>query len=363
VLENNPYLLVRPSEPNGELSGIPLTFSINKDRASKEFNLYGMIRKSGSPTGGHYIYDRQDLESKKHIVYNDEVATLFDDKIQMQGAGGLNAYLLVYAEVKKEKSLSAKEEVAAEAPDAAEAPEADENAEEDDMEVVEDENAEEEDVKPASKSDLISIEKQLEPKSESVADPAFTALLSGKIKERLKVAQTIKDTDTTEPKITRIKEIFNIDKSIMDKNEIMKGILGNIKLWMNHIGSTDPKYKEANLDYITFLVLKSKIDAQVNKGSAQYAGKEISHEPSKKIAKDLIEYYKTSVNDRPSIDEMAEHIMEHRYFDQLQAAKELKAGGHRTLRAKKRTLRASKQNPKKRTLRASKKLRQLLNST
>ena len=60
---------------------------------------------------------------------------------------------------------------------------------------------------------------------------------------------------------------------------------------------------------------------------------------------------------------MAQHIIEHQYFDQLQEAMKLKEGGRRTLRAKKHILRASKQSSKKRTLRASKKLRQLLNST
>ena len=99
TLENNPYLLVRPSNPNGDLSGIPLILSIQKGTDMKQFMLYGMIRRSGSAGSGHYVYDRQDLTSNKHILYNDTVVTLFDDEIQMNSAGGLNAYLLVYMEV------------------------------------------------------------------------------------------------------------------------------------------------------------------------------------------------------------------------------------------------------------------------
>jgi len=99
TLEKNPYLLVRPFNSNGDLSGIPLILSIQKGTDMKQFMLYGMIRRSGSAGSGHYVYDRQDLTSNKHILYNDTVVTLFDDEIQMNSAGGLNAYLLVYMEV------------------------------------------------------------------------------------------------------------------------------------------------------------------------------------------------------------------------------------------------------------------------
>jgi hypothetical protein len=118
TLENNPYLLVRPSNPNGDLSGIPLILSIQKDADMKQFMIYGMIRKSGSADSGHYVYDRQDLTSKKHILYNDTVVTLFDNEIQMNSAGGLNAYLLVYMEVESspiEASASAPSEAPASA--------------------------------------------------------------------------------------------------------------------------------------------------------------------------------------------------------------------------------------------------------
>ena len=99
-------------------------------------------------------------------------------------------------------------------------------------------------------------------------------MLAKKIEERLKVAQTIKDeTDVNSPAMTRIKNAFNIDDTIMDKNEIMNGILGNIDMWMKHIGAKDPSYHKAHLDYITFLVLKSKIDAQLHRGEPRYAGK------------------------------------------------------------------------------------------
>jgi len=84
----------------------------------KQFMLYGMIRKSGT-TSGHYVYDRQDLTSNKHILYNDTAVTLFDDEIQMNSAGGLNAYLLVYMEVESspiEASASAPAEAPASAP-------------------------------------------------------------------------------------------------------------------------------------------------------------------------------------------------------------------------------------------------------
>jgi hypothetical protein len=99
TLEKNPYLLVRPFNSNGDLSGIPLILSIQKGIDMKKLMLYGMIRRSGAAGSGHYIYDRQDLTSKKHILYNDTAVTLFDDEIQMNAAGGLNAYLLVYMEV------------------------------------------------------------------------------------------------------------------------------------------------------------------------------------------------------------------------------------------------------------------------
>jgi len=101
-LEKNPYLLVRPSDPSGDLSGIPLEFSIQKGTDSKQFKLYGIIRKSGDPTGGHYVYDRQDLASTKHIVYNDTSVTLVNEAIQMTQSNGLNAYLLIYAEMGQE---------------------------------------------------------------------------------------------------------------------------------------------------------------------------------------------------------------------------------------------------------------------
>jgi hypothetical protein len=383
TLKKNPYVLIKTSvnaigdivtDASGSISqprynNIDLT-AITPELIidGKKFKLFGSIQyngysvpvnsedsSKGTNTAGHYIYTRRDLASKKGIIYDDRTLTLDDDI--GKGLNQFPHYLLVYAEVGSAKSSTkvvAPE--ASEEADAGENADTGENAEEleeaegDPMDAVDD------DVKPASEDDLRSIEKQPEP----AANVKFTALLSKKIEERLKAAQTIKDKTVDSPEIIRIKQIFSINESIMDKNRIMNAILGNIDLWMEHIEPTDPSYKKARLDYITFLVLKSKIDAQVNKGSAQYAGKEISHEPSKKIAKDLIEYYKTSVNDRPSIDEMAEHIMEHRYFDQLQAAMK---GGRRTLRAKKRILRASKQIPKKRTLRASKKLRQLLNST
>jgi hypothetical protein len=97
TLENNPYLLLRPSDPNADLSGMSHTLSIKKD-GDKEFKLYGIIRKSGAESGGHYVYDRQDLESEKHILYSDSDVTLYNNTIQMRD-GRFNAYLLVYAEV------------------------------------------------------------------------------------------------------------------------------------------------------------------------------------------------------------------------------------------------------------------------
>ena len=141
----------------------------------------------------------------------------------------------------------------------------------------------------------------------------------------------------------------------------MNAILGNIDMWMATIPKGTADHKTAYLNYITFLVLKSKIDSQLHREDAKY--KDISHEPSKKIAQQLIDHYdKIPTNGLLPIEKMAEHIIEHKYFDQLQEAMKTK-GGRRTLRAKKHILRASKQSSKKRTLRASKKLRQLLNST
>jgi len=109
TLEKNPYLLVQVSDPNKDLSGIPLEFSIKKG-TDKQFKLYGMIRRSGPRTSGHYVYDRQDLESDKHIVYSDTVVTLDNNKIQMTQDDGFNAYLLVYAEVESPVIAPAKDE-------------------------------------------------------------------------------------------------------------------------------------------------------------------------------------------------------------------------------------------------------------
>jgi hypothetical protein len=161
----------------------------------------------------------------------------------------------------------------------------------------------------------------------------------------------------------RIKKAFDIPESEADKNKIMNAILGNIDMWMKSIPKGTDDYNTAYLNYITFLVLKSKIDAQLHRDAFRYKG-EISHAPSKTIARDLIEHYDDipTASRHHSIEYLAEHIIEPLNFELLQVAMK-KAGGRRTLRAKKRTLRASKQNPKKRILRASKKLRQLLNST
>ena len=120
TLENNPYLLLRPSDPNANLSGMSHTLSIQKGKDNKEFKLYGMIRKSGDPESGHYVYDRQDLTSEKHILYSDSDVTLDNKKIQMRD-GAFNVYLLVYAEVESpvkapEKSVSAASDLASAAP-------------------------------------------------------------------------------------------------------------------------------------------------------------------------------------------------------------------------------------------------------
>lgn len=109
TLENNPYLLLRSSDPNANLSGMSHTLSIQKGKDNKEFKLYGMIRKSGDPESGHYVYDRQDLTSEKHILYSDSDVTLDDNKIQMKD-GTFNVYLLVYAEVESPVVAPAKAE-------------------------------------------------------------------------------------------------------------------------------------------------------------------------------------------------------------------------------------------------------------
>jgi TPR repeat protein len=115
-LEKNPYLLVQVSDPNKDLSGIPHEFSINKGENNKQFKLYGMIRRSGPRTNGHYKYDRQDLTSDKHIVYSDSDVTLDNNKIQMT-QDGFNAYLLVYAEA--ESPAKAPEKASEKAPEMA----------------------------------------------------------------------------------------------------------------------------------------------------------------------------------------------------------------------------------------------------
>jgi hypothetical protein len=366
ILKKNPYVLIKTSvnqigdvvtDASGSMSqprynNIDLT-AITPELTidGTKFKLFGSIQYNGhsvpvnskdSAKGtdmrGHYIYTRRDLASKKGIIYNDSTLILDDDI--GKGSNQFPHYLLVYAEVGS-----------AEAPVKKEAEKVEEEAE---------------DVKPASEDDLRSIEKQPKPesKSESSASSALTELLSNKIEERLKAAQTVKNKTVDSDDMIRIKKAFSIPDLEADKNKIMNAILGNIDLWMATIPKDTKDHATAYLNYITFLVLKSKIDAQLNRTDAKYEGKEISHTSSKKIAQELIDHYeKIPETDRLSIERMAEHIIEHQYFDQLQAAKELKAGGRRTLRAKKHILRVSKQSPKKRTLRAAKKLRQLLNST
>lgn len=104
-LEDNIYLLVRPSDPNSNLSKIQTIISIKKGGNNKQFKLYGIIRRSGPRESGHYVYDRQDLTSTKHIIYDDKNVTLVNDTIQMTQSNGLNAYLLVYIEMKQEVQL------------------------------------------------------------------------------------------------------------------------------------------------------------------------------------------------------------------------------------------------------------------
>jgi hypothetical protein len=388
-LEKNPYVLMRTSINSlgdGVLDGSGIYIqgqrynNIDLDAITpeltidgKKFKLFGSIQYNGYSVSvnsnditkgtdmrGHYIYTRRDLASKKGIIYNDSTLTLDDDI--GKGSNQFPHYLLVYAEVGSAESST---KVESDASDAAVAPEKDENEEED-------ENAEEyknadDDVKPASAADLTSIEEQLKPasesKSESSVSPVLTELLSKKIEERLKAAQTVKKQKVDSADMIRIKKAFDIPESEADKNKIMNAILGNIDMWMKSIPKGTDDYNTAYLNYITFLVLKSKIDAQLHRDAFRYKG-EISHAPSKTIARDLIEHYDDipTASRHHSIEYLAEHIIEPLNFELLQVAMK-KAGGRRTLRAKKRILRASKQIPKKRTLRASKKLRQLLNST
>jgi hypothetical protein len=382
TLKKNPYVLIRTSinqigdiviDASGSVSQ-PRYNKIDLDAITpeltidgKKFKLFGSIQyngysvpvnsadsSKGTNTAGHYIYTRRDLASKKGIIYDDRTLTLDDDI--GKGRHQFPHYLLVYAEVGSAEP--SKKVAAVEASDAAEVePEEDENAEEaegDHMGVVDD------DVEPASEGDLKSIETEPKP----AANVKFTELLAKKIEERLKVAQTIKDaTDVNSPAMIRIKKAFGIPEAEGDRNKIMNGILGNIDMWMKHIGAKDPSYHKARLDYITFLVLKSKIDQKLNPTAFRYNG-EISHKSSKAIAQDLIDHYKDiTLPAYPTIEAMAAHIIEPLNFDQLEVAKNKKEGGRRMLRAKKHILRASKQSSKKRTLRASKKLRQLLNST
>ena len=146
--------------------------------------------------------------------------------------------------------------------------------------------------------------------------PSSDELLT-KIKERLEMAKIVKDEPVDGTAVNMIKKAIGMDKLVDNKMEIMDKILNNVESWRNNIPIDNPNREKAHSDYITMLVIKSKIHAQINPKNSKYANKEVSHISAEKIADDLIANYHMIKGERPRIEDMAEHIMEPKYFKAL----------------------------------------------
>lgn len=357
TLEKNPYLLVQVSDPNKNLSGIPIEFSIKKG-TDKQFKLYGMIRRSGPRTSGHYVYDRQDLTSYKHIVYNDEDVTLDNNKIQMTQDDGLNAYLLVYAEVESPTVAPAK--APAKAPEKA---------------PVKSVATSPATLKATSSSvSLAAAPLNMTPIPNKKAQDMINDLMTGRytlVDLELKYG----GGNTCKPlwaEAFRHAEKFpnnSVSQYIRGycyfnglgglKEDALTGV--NLFMTASNQGLVDALFMLGNCTFNGQGIAKNEkegnrlIEQAANQGYpyAEYV-MGYHYEKGRGVAKNentAIKWYRQA--DAHDIK---------RATDALKRLKVTLGGMHKEHNAS-RTLRASKKSPKKRTLRASKKLRQLLNST
>jgi hypothetical protein len=371
TLENNPYLLLRSSDPNANLSGMSHTLSIQKGKDNKEFKLYGMIRKSGDPESGHYVYDRQDLTSDKHILYSDSDVTLDDNKIQMRD-GPFNAYLLVYAEV----------ESPAKAPEKSVAAGVSESASASPVKSV-----------AAAASDLASASPV-----KSVALPASKSASVSTATTPAKPIVVPKESNTSQP----ISHKFGKAKSMI--SDLISGKY-NIDQLENRYGgkeACEPLWLEARKDAEKDLTKLWNIfilgicnfyprgGIPVNEEAAERffkAAADRGFAPAQDMLGVIYANRKNTAGaillwQKAAIKGYAEsqYRLGMEYFMGTTIGKNIKtarewfqkaaAQGYQDAKTELarmtgsgRTLRASKQSPKKRTLRAAKKLRQLLNST
>ena len=364
TLENNPYLLLRSSDPNANLSGMSHTLSIQKGKDNKEFKLYGMIRKSGDPESGHYVYDRQDLTSDKHILYSDSDVTLDNNKIQMRD-GAFNAYLLVYAEVESPVKAPAKAEksVAAAASDLASAAP---------VKTVATPPAT---LKSTSSSvSLAAAPLNMTPIPNKKAQDMINDLMTGRY--------TLKELETKHCYERICRTLWAAafrHAGDFESNPVSQYIRGycyfygrggleedeitgvNLFMTASNQGLVDALFMLGNCTFNGQGIDKNEeegnrlIEQAANKGYpyAEYVIG-VHYENGRGVAKNentAIKWYKKA--EAHGIKEATDAL------SRLAA----KSGGMHKKHYASRTLRASKQSPKKRTLRASKKLRQLLNST
>jgi hypothetical protein len=326
TLENNPYLLVRPSNPNKDLSGIPLILSIQKDDNMKQFMLYGMIRKSGSTDSGHYVYDRQDLASNKHILYNDTVVTLFDDEIQMKAAGDLNAYLLVYMEVES-SPIEASASAPAPAPASASASAPASAPAMASTKVIASAPS------MASTSAPVSAPASA-PASSSVSAPA-KAIASAPAKAIASASASV----TSQQLAQQAKQLAQQAQQQAKQREL-----------------ESKQLKQLRQQYMQRQSKQRRSEKEAEQQRAKQSQRELASAP-RSAAMILSEAPRSSAMIMSGAPSVPTHTI----------VIKPKAGGSITDTnddtPHRRTLRASKQSPKKRTLRAAKKLRQLLNST
>ena len=91
---------------NIDLTAIPPVFTIG----DKTFKKFGSIQYRGTGGGGHYVYTRYDLSSKKGIVYNDNAPKFYSDISTVENP--LPDYVLIYAEMGQEQKEAHFEEEA-----------------------------------------------------------------------------------------------------------------------------------------------------------------------------------------------------------------------------------------------------------
>jgi hypothetical protein len=161
-------------------------------------------------------------------------------------------------------------------------------------------------------------QREAEQREAAQVEKKATSSISDKITDSLRIAQTLKDKPINDPAVNKIKTDFKINISEMDKSNIMDKILESVGRWMEAIDRTtkdksDPTYVSTYLDYIALLVTKSMIDALMG-------DKPIPNESAESIAKRLIDNYSKMKNPKKlPIEQMAEHIIEQKYYKQLKA--------------------------------------------